>query len=150
MSTPHSQDGYARVRTLYVEPGTYHFTTPEGRRISLFPPRIPPERPSWEQMRPIIAKRYGRNPPSRIPRQRSRPPSTFSQPRDTGKHPKNRGTWDDCCVVGTAVFCLGTCLWIPLSVCVGLVTRCCRGLEGLAPGAEDTEWIRAMKQGIHI
>ena len=51
-------------------------------------------------------------------------------------------------MVGMVSVCVGTCLWIPLSLGVGLVKKC-RG-KGEDSRAEDTVWIRDLKEGICI
>src|ERR1700733_15202275 len=118
MTSRHTQD-YARITRIIVEPPA-HYGTPHRPEIyRSFPFDADP---NYARIRRIIAEPGGTT-SIRIPRQYA--PSTHSLPRDNAGQPKKKGSFIDVFVVGMASFCLGTCLWIPLSACVGCAAKCC-------------------------
>ena len=141
MTARPTQD-YARITRIIVEPPAHYGT---AHRLDIYRSFPFDANPNYARISRIIAE-PGATASIRIPRQY--PPSTFSLPRDNGGQPKKKGSFIDVFVVGMASFCLGTCLWIPLSACVGCATKFCTKERTASP--EDEEWIRVLKQGICI
>ena len=142
MTSRHTQDHGTSSR-LIVEPPA-HYGTPH--RLGIYSSnRADDFDPGYARIRRIVAEP---GPSTGIKISRQYAPSTYSLPRDIGVQPKTKGGFLDVFVCGIASFCLGTCLWIPLSACVGCVTKCCTLERPASP--EEREWIMALKYGIDI
>ena len=140
MTSRHTQD-HGTISRLIVEPPA-HYGTPHRLGIYLSS-RSDDFDPGYARISRIIAE-PGPSTSIKIPRQYA--PSTYSLPRDIGVQPKTKGDFLDVFVCGIASFCLGTCLWIPLSACVGCATKCCTVERPASP--EEREWIMALKHEI--